>query len=448
MNPSEKGWLRTYLRYRLQTAAGPAPRVISLIEEAPDSAAYLYRLIQPTGLMYGYPISFIEPSHPTASDWREKEKIKVLMAESYLSCGLYYHHQAGLSARHVYSHIITDIRDFYVDRAGDGQRLSQLFGRSKAPIDQIEYLLDRRISIRYNGSNFWTSFFHNSLLFLDLILYLNWKEPERYLWDLKPEDLRVQLRLDMLRLIAAAAHSDEVIQPEERELFTYFLHSAELPTAAKREAQQVFERGMALEELKLSSASPWILRKYFLELAILTTWANRQISAAEREFLRQLALQLELGPHELHSSMQAIEHFVKNYWQQVHYLQVKHNYRIVSERLVARMRYLARKNQRLIGQEILESRELVYLLRKSTHEELSPQEREKVRAQLLDILRSIPAFALLLLPGAFITLPILFRVIPKHLLYPSAFVEPRYKGEAWPGEGPEDASGEAPASGA
>jgi hypothetical protein len=104
---------------------------------------------------------------------------------------------------------------------------------------------------------------------------------------------------------------------------------------------------------------------------------------------------------------------------------VKQNYWIVSERLIRRLRQLVVKNQRMIALEVQESKELVYLLGKSTRQELTAVEKEKVRAQLLDILRTIPAFTLFMLPGAMITLPVLLRIIPKHVLYPSSFLPPK-----------------------
>ncbi|MBT4970835.1 MAG: hypothetical protein HOM80_17670 [Bacteroidetes bacterium] len=73
-----------------------------------------------------------------------------------------------------------------------------------------------------------------------------------------------------------------------------------------------------------------------------------------------------------------------------------------------------------IVQEAKESKELVYLLNKSTKEGLSLEEKEKVRLQLLDVLKTLPIFALIALPGRTLTLPILFKVLPKNVL-PSAF---------------------------
>ena len=51
---------------------------------------------------------------------------------------------------------------------------------------------------------------------------------------------------------------------------------------------------------------------------------------------------------------------------------------------------------------------------------LSEEERIKVREQLTDIAKSIPALAIFALPGGGILLPILIKVLPFNIL-PSAF---------------------------
>ena len=429
MDPAERGWLKKFLQHRNQWfRKSEVSHTLTQINSDFSSYEYLYHLIQPTGLMYGYPIRFIEEAHPTAIEWSEKDKIKVLLAESYISCGLYFRLDESTDIHEAIEKVTHDIRNYY---KGNyilySSRAKNLFGRRKDHISQIEYVLDRQISIRYDWRNFWTSFFHNSLLFFDLINFVHWMESiydapvEKEETSLKKK--RMELKMNVLKVIAAAAHSDKEVHAEEKELFNYFLNSAHLPAHKKRQAEGFLDKGIDIEELDLEEVDSWALKKYFLELAILTSWANREISAEERAFLSRLTQLLELTEEELTHSMVSVEEFVMEYWNQVHYLQIKQNYRIVSERLILRMRQITRKNQRLIGKEIAESRELVTLLRKSTSQSLTTAEKDKVREQLLDILKTIPTFAFLLLPGSFLTLPILLRIIPKSLLYPSSFRE-------------------------
>ncbi|MEZ4777101.1 MAG: hypothetical protein R3D00_28250 [Bacteroidia bacterium] len=429
MNPGVSGWLKRFVTHKAKAflEAPDASYTRSQLELDFSSYEYLYHIIQPTGLMYGYPIRFIEAPHPKASEWTEKDKVKVLLAESYISSGLYFRYDENQDMAVTVQQVLEDIRNYYAENYHlYSENRNSLFGRKRETISQIEYILDQRISIKYDWRNFWTSFFHNSFLFFDLINFVQWMETQGDppLPESEQQNIKIQrqnLRLLILQVIAAAAHADEGVKREARELFNYFLQSANLPAHKKKQAESAFNKGINLETLNLSEVKSWAMKKYFLELAILTTWANRHISDSEKAFLSNLANQLKLTPEELTHSMSAVENFVFEYWDQVHYLQIKQNYRIVSERLIQRMGQTARKNQKRISLEIAESRELVMLLRKGTTQTLTAEEKEKVREQLLDILRAIPAFTFLLLPGAFITLPILFRIIPKNILYPSSF---------------------------
>ena len=78
-------------------------------------------------------------------------------------------------------------------------------------------------------------------------------------------------------------------------------------------------------------------------------------------------------------------------------------------------------NKLRLAKEIQESKELLSLLTKSTHKKLTPEEKIKVKNQLLDICKSIPALAVFMLPGGALLLPLLIKLIPDIL--PSSFRE-------------------------
>ena len=82
---------------------------------------------------------------------------------------------------------------------------------------------------------------------------------------------------------------------------------------------------------------------------------------------------------------------------------------------------LLHKNKLRLYQEISQSKEAMQLIKKSTHAKLTEEEKEKIKIQLLDICKSIPALAVFLLPGGALLLPLLIKLIPDIL--PSAFRE-------------------------
>lgn len=82
---------------------------------------------------------------------------------------------------------------------------------------------------------------------------------------------------------------------------------------------------------------------------------------------------------------------------------------------------LLHKNKLRLYQELSQSKEAMHLVRKSMNAKLNEEEKEKIKVQLLDICKSIPALAVFLLPGGALLLPLLIKLIPDIL--PSSFRE-------------------------
>ncbi|APZ47604.1 hypothetical protein BW723_15495 [Polaribacter reichenbachii] len=83
------------------------------------------------------------------------------------------------------------------------------------------------------------------------------------------------------------------------------------------------------------------------------------------------------------------------------------------------IKFLLKRNKLRLHRELLQSKEAMQLIRKSTHSNLTEEEKEKIKIQLLDICKAIPALAVFLLPGGALLLPLLIKLIPDIL--PSAF---------------------------
>jgi len=86
MKPQEKGWLKEYLEFRkelLKDLTSEDERKFSHPEHS------LYRIIQPTGLMYGQSVGDIDL--PELERWDEKDRMKILLAESLISSSLLFY---------------------------------------------------------------------------------------------------------------------------------------------------------------------------------------------------------------------------------------------------------------------------------------------------------------------------------------------------------------------
>ena len=86
---------------------------------------------------------------------------------------------------------------------------------------------------------------------------------------------------------------------------------------------------------------------------------------------------------------------------------------------VDEIKILLQKNKERLFQELKQSKEAMYLVKKATHSHLTDEEKEKIKIQLLDICKAVPALAVFLLPGGALLLPLLIKLIPDIL--PSAF---------------------------
>ena len=416
MNPNERGWLKEYIAFRidmLRELTTDASRKRS----HPDHS--LYRIIQPTGLMYGQTVGI--PGHPEQETWQNKEKMKVLLAESLISSALLYYEKQNGSPLEIFEAInktLENIGNFYNNIFPElATSAKSFFGKKKSPVELVERILDKRIerTSDFEG-NFWTYFFHNSLLFLDVFIFGQWihTNADRIVADFFRYE-RDELRFSVVKVIAAASHANKEVVFEEKKLLDFFLHSADLSSEKRREAVRIFEKGIEVHEINLPSENSWILKKFFLEVSILTIWADKKVEEIEMDFLKNFTQHLGFNEDDLENSLIAIEGFVLENWEQLSYLQNHQDYQQVSEQFIRRVAKIAEKNKHRLLKELQERQEIVDLLKKSRSSELTVEEKEVMRVALVQMLKTIPTLLIISLPRKFLTLPVLLKILPKNL---------------------------------
>jgi hypothetical protein len=416
MRPNDKGWFKEYLELRksaLMDLSNPDIRRTSHPEYT------LYRVLQPTGLMYGQSVASM--GIPDIDHWDEKEKLKILLTESLISNSLLFYDKPLRTEEDLADAIdktIENIGNFYNNIFPElATSTKTIFGRKKSPLELAERVLDKRIEHASNfGGNFWIYFFHNSLLFLDVFIFGQWihTNADRIVADFFRYE-REELRFSVVKVIAAASHANKDVAQEERRLYEYFIDSTDLSAERRKEALKIFEEGFSIEDINLPSENSWILKRFFLEVAILTIWADKKVEQVELDFLKQFCHYLNFSDDDLENSMISIEGFMLEHWGELEYLQDKQDYFQVSDQFIKRVGKLAEKNKSRLIKKIQENEEASMLMKKASSNELTLEEKEKVRLQLVNVLRSIPTFGLLALPQQFLTLPILLKILPKNL---------------------------------
>jgi len=420
MNPRSKGWLKEYLDFRLELLK-------ELTSEGRKASTHpdhsLYRVIQPTGIMYGQPVNVFD--HPNSNEWDEKDRMKILLAESLISSSLLFHDKPVKNPgemSEVAVKTLESIANFYNHVFPElATPTKTLFGRKKTSLELAERILDKRIEHTAQAKgNFWTLFFHNSLLSLDIFIFGQWihTNADKIVSDFFKYE-RDELRTSLVKIMAAAAHANKILEFEERRLMEYFLQSAQLSPEKKKECQEIFETGISIEDINLPTNNSWLLKKYFLEIAILTIWADKRVEDLELQFLKRFAETISFSADDLENSMIAIEGFVLEHWEELQNLQDKKSYKEVSEQFVARMARVTDKHKKRLLEEVKESEELMLLFVLARSKELDDAEKLRLQGLLIDVLKSIPTFVIVSLPQKFLTLPILMQILPKNFIVES-----------------------------
>jgi len=416
---STTGWLEKYINNREAYKTTHSSDSIKPEEIAEFDEQKFYEIIQPSGLIYGCPINIPTLENKDIDKLSSKEILKLSLSESLFLCNKQF------SDKDINEKDLKDIVDFYQYLFPEitGSYISKLFKITKNNSEKAESFIEKQVNLRTSIDNFWASFFLNSLLFLDVIYFSVWlksknKQSNHYIKKEKEE-----IYMLLLQILAIAIHSDNKVEESEVQFYNLFIKSAKLSKENLIKAKNFLEYPPKLAHVKLKTISSWLLKKYILEIAILSIWTDKEIHDLELKFLRELTQLLDLTQEELDKSMLSVEFFVLNNWDKITYLQGKKNYELVSQKFIESFKRSININKAKLSKEISESKELVALLKKSSEEELNEEEKLLMKNQLIDILKTIPMFVIFLLPGSFFTLPILFKVIPKTVLFPSSFHE-------------------------
>ncbi len=414
MKPGEKGWLKEYLEFRKDILKD----LNENIKQSAHPEHSLYRVIQPTGLMYGQPVNDLD--YPGSDQWDEKDRIKLLLAESLINSSLLFHEKPIKNPDELSQVILKSLEkigNFYNTIFPElATPTKTLFGKKKTPLELAEKILDKRIDQSEEFSkNFWTQFFHNSLFFLDIFIFGQWihTNADRIVSDFFKYESE-ELRFSVVKVIACAAHANANVEYEERRLLDFFLQSTDLSPEKKKEAKKLFNEGISIEEINLPTNNSWILKKYFIEIAILTIWADKRVEDSEMQFLKKLCAHVGFSEDDLENSLMAIEGFVLEHWDQLTSLQNKQDYQQVSERFISRMNKVTSAHKNRLLKEVHESKSLMTLLSKAKSQELTDQEKLEMQEMLIAVLKSIPTFVIISLPQRFLTLPMLLKILPQN----------------------------------
>lgn len=408
--PGSKGWIKKYFdlveRNEIRLRGDLPARI--------DQDEFIHAALGRTGVIFGYPSRLLFAKDIDDSKWTTEEKLKVLLFESHLF--LYkVHHEEEHSVNQ--DDFISALVGFYGHHNSSSVAKVFNFFRKESQEDIIEAILTKRVDIKVNylENTFWVNYLNNVLIYLDIILFNSYlkhrKKSTFFNYD--------ELALNALTAITIAAFSDGQIEKQEKAMFSVFLASANLSDLQREIAEERFEEGAAFSDFTDCLKDNWIYRRFLLDLSTFVIFSNHEASEEERDYLNRFCQFLEFSEVEMNESLALTEQFIINNQDKIPFLENKSSIEKVYGSLSKRwIKILGRNKDKLVA-EINQSKELVQLIRKSAKTELTKEEKEAVKTQFLDIVKSMPSLAIFMLPGGTVLLPIILKIIPD--LMPSAF---------------------------
>jgi hypothetical protein len=226
----------------------------------------------------------------------------------------------------------------------------------------------------------------------------------------------------LVELLAALARAQEDGKATLRGM-EQVLRGQRLPVREHRQLKRALAHPRTVEELA-GSLHGDALRHFAIEQVLLAALVDRSFDAGELAFVERFAQALGIGSEELALLEVQVDDFYRKNGEALAALRLAETREGLPHALTTRLRDAVLDNLDRILQEIGETGELAQLLAKaSAGTSLTKAEKAKVRAQLIDLAKTIPALAIFAAPGGLLLLPILLKLLPFNLL-PSSFVDP------------------------
>ena len=398
--PGSSGWIEKYCDLIEK-------KEIAFLDRLAESDD-LISLSRNTGLLFGIPLSQLFYPNPKTQNWTYHDRLKSLFFETLL-----WVHLKHNGNKFYKDQFIEDLANYYSTVKPKNSFDFLSFFKKESVFHSIELAIDERLELnkRLIETRMWLSTLTNSFVFLDVILF------QEFLQSTAVRPFQVLTEKSM-KCFIGAAHSGQELTESEEKLFAYFLASARLNENEDDQLESLFKKPNFLPDLQLVVNESIEFKYYILYFCAFIISCNREIHEEERLFLIQLAKELAISEVEVDLALTFNTAFILGHTREIPYLGSS-SADILFSNLSKRWGKILLRNKDKLVLEIQQSKELMILLGKSTQRDLTKEEKEQVKMQLMDIMKSMPSLAIFLIPGGSLLLPIFLKIIPS--LMPSAF---------------------------
>ncbi len=393
MNPSTTGWIKKILK-DLDSDN------LHLSEWSLDE---LYIELRRAGFIYGTSINtIIQNNSDIIYSEEEKTKINLFMALMVT----YYDAIENANEKDCIDALI-QFYD-YLDTKKSFFSFANVVSPNKS--EKLEKIIHTRIQT--NESIFKKNFSHlltNALLFIDVLAFDYF-----LIYDKNPFEYAAKLEETLTNTVFLALNSKQEQDDYDKLLVKLFASSVRYTNISS-------EKDASFDSIELTPYVDEIEKRYILDLTSLAVWNDKELDKGEQTFMTALGAELQLPDKAVTESIELVQSFINDHKEDITFFNYSHPALHFYQQTSRTVSILILRNKKRLVKEISESKDLMILLGQSTIRELSTEEKQKVKKQLLDICKTIPSLAIFILPGGSLLLPFLVKFIPQ--LLPSAFNE-------------------------
>ena len=405
-SPGSKNWILKYF----QLVENNVFSIASISENHQKESAF-NSLASKTGLIYGIPSSFIYFTNVSSDTYTNEEKLKLLLFEALL-----YSYLQNLKEPFDKKLFIQSLKSFYSENE-ESKWFDKVFKTSE--VEQLEVTLSSRILIDTPifESNYWLNYLSNCFVFLDVILFQEFLQKKIISLNSKYSTYVSYV----MKGIIYMAYADNKIESKEQRLLANFLSFTQLEKNSKLQIETFINNGISKSDFNLTKIDNPLLLGIIFELGLLIAHKSLTTFTSERKSLYDFGDFLGLSAQEINESEIRSNLFLLEKQEESSPFYFESRSSLAFQGFSNRwIRILGRNKDKLIS-ELKESKELVALIQKSTTKELTKEEKEMVKNQFIDILKSVPSIGIFLLPGGALLLPLILKIVPD--LLPSSFKE-------------------------
>jgi hypothetical protein len=432
----KSGWLLALLEDVVaRHARAPLPEPPPQARPKARARAYLHRALRDSGLVYGTPELPQDAPRDGAPEKTLFLAVLRTLAQFALDTAVLFGAPPGPRALELVRMFALwtgelKLADAIAAQLANGPHLSRrLVGR-------VEAALSKR-SLSISSDRLYGLLLHNGATYVDAQLFAHLSLD---VWSgrrLERSSLRRLLGVAarqkalLVEVLTALACAERPPSATERRAILRQVEDLRLPKRLEKQLRARLRRAF-LKPLDLVALVAPVrsreMRRFVVEQTVLASLVEGRRSAKELAFVQGLAGALGFSAEALREVEAEVAEFYVHHRSVVDVFTVQDNAALLGEELVDSMVGTVDRSVHVVLAEAQQMGELSGLVRRLARgQPLTASERRRMRSQLLDLAKALPAVAIFAAPGGMLLLAALVKVLPQSFL-PAAFQEPEVHG--------------------